>query len=361
MHNKIHSLVNELRVLRHISHPNIVLFQGAVIDPQGCEVILVFEKVQGLQLNGCIGTPPAPPDYVARVDILLQICCALRYLHSRSPVVVHGDLKGSNILVEDVERQPRIKLLDFGLARLRTRQADPLGGTWMWMAPELLNHQEMRPRTSADVFSFGLLIGYIMAGLKPVRGATPEEASCAAAMPSMTFPKSCPCHAEVSGVAEACVLSEAEDRPPMHHVHAYISRWLQESTSGQHQLPKASREPAEGSATQNLVKQHYARTKRNAQRMAVIDLISHWNYALPESAAVGGCCNFHAGIAELLQVATHMLFGADRLPCKSPVLSYDWQCPHCGTLDCAECQICGQPGSLSYAPPLTGQSERASL
>eukprot|EP00974_Lingulodinium_polyedra_P113246 10962139-Lingulodinium_polyedra.AAC.1 len=59
------------------------------------------------------------------------------YLHSQCPRIVHGDLKGANVLVTGSGEGVCPKLLDFGLARVLTRNARPLGGALDWIAPEV--------------------------------------------------------------------------------------------------------------------------------------------------------------------------------------------------------------------------------
>ncbi|CAK0816982.1 unnamed protein product [Prorocentrum cordatum] len=154
------ALCNELRILRHIRHPSIAFLYGASIDVALNKLCLVLEFVDGVPLSkfirpsadkegavesrpGALETMGESSSQSARALIISDILNVLRYLHSRQPAVVHGDLKVSNVFVE--ERRSRsgqssyhAKLLDFGLSRILTRSARPLGGTPRWMAPELL-------------------------------------------------------------------------------------------------------------------------------------------------------------------------------------------------------------------------------
>jgi len=100
----------------------------------------------------------------------MGISLALLYLHTRQPCIVHGDIKDTNILVEATSRIPRAKLLDFGLARVITRNAKPTGGTLSWMAPEQILTPHKPPLPSYDVFSFGRLVGFIVTGQRPLQG-----------------------------------------------------------------------------------------------------------------------------------------------------------------------------------------------
>merc|ERR1712137_1425417 len=81
-------------------------------------------------------------------------------------VIVHGDLKAANVLVESRNGQPHAKLLDFGLARVLTRDALPLGGSTRWMAPEVFIRA--KPSPAADVFALGRLIFLVLTRVMPL-------------------------------------------------------------------------------------------------------------------------------------------------------------------------------------------------
>ncbi|CAK0827904.1 unnamed protein product [Prorocentrum cordatum] len=189
------TLCNELKILRRLRHPNIASFYGACMDAALNKLCLVLEFVDGVSLGffirGLCRGPDQPEDSCgragaldrsasARPSIVFDILNVLRYLHSREPAVVHGDLKDSNIFVEErLSRSGRTsfhaKLLDFGLSRIITRRAKPLGGTLRWMAPELVLQHAVPPDTAADCYSFGLLTYFIVTGSLPFEGANAER------------------------------------------------------------------------------------------------------------------------------------------------------------------------------------------
>jgi len=106
------------------------------------------------------------PDGVARAQCVSGVCRALVYLHSRSPNIVHSDVKPSNTLVEHcwddssgslerVTATVNAKLLDFGLALVRTRTGRIIGGVCRWAAPETFSQKKTPLLPAADVYSFG--------------------------------------------------------------------------------------------------------------------------------------------------------------------------------------------------------------
>lgn len=173
-------LANELRSLRHVRHPNIVLFLGAGLDFERLHIYLVLELVEGEPVKeyvrgqrksrtGLEDEQRMPSDK-SKLQLMAGICNALRYLHERRPEIVHGDLKDSNVLVETLPSGPRPKLLDFGLARVLTkRQNGQLGFTWRYMAPEVLD-VNAKPKASVDMFAFGRLVYLMTTGHRPLAG-----------------------------------------------------------------------------------------------------------------------------------------------------------------------------------------------
>ncbi|KAJ7148694.1 kinase-like domain-containing protein, partial [Mycena crocata] len=106
----------------------------------------------------------------ARVDVfLLQIAQGLEYLHSQS--VVHGDLRGTNILIDDAGNA---RLADFGLASYAdaTLKSSARAGSTRWMAPELLSPEELhfpefRRTLSTDVYAFACVCYELYSGAHP--------------------------------------------------------------------------------------------------------------------------------------------------------------------------------------------------
>ncbi|CAK0864614.1 unnamed protein product [Prorocentrum cordatum] len=242
-------LCNELRILRRIRHPNIAFLYGACMDATLRKLCLVLEFVDGVSLGVFIRgqrssarpRPAASRSASARSLLIFDILSALRYLHSRQPVVVHGDLKESNILVEERRSRNgrssyRAKLLDFGLSRILTRRAKPLGGTLRWMAPELLSRQTIPPDADADCYSFGLVTYFIVTSCLPFEGQRAEQVlrqlrrgqPPSLAWPALADELSRACRS----VVEQCTQAVPALRPPARQVSVELSAMLSPFVGG---------------------------------------------------------------------------------------------------------------------------------
>ena len=156
----------EAEAVGRLSHPNIVTVYD-VGDAEG-QLYMAMELLEGDDLRSLIErrVPVPLPD---RVRILQKICEGIAYAHSRG--VVHRDIKPANIVVT---ADGRVKLLDFGLARVATRSTitrqGVILGTPDYMAPE----QAMGKTTDrrSDSFSAGAVFYELLAGNKPFRSKT---------------------------------------------------------------------------------------------------------------------------------------------------------------------------------------------
>lgn len=224
-------LCNELRVLRRLRHPNIVFLYGAVLSKSGDHLGLILELVDGSPLGPFVLGADGPAmggaggdlGHGLRLRLVVGIACALRYLHSRDPVIVHGDLKDSNVFVEHWRDAPRAKLLDFGLSRLVKRNAKPLGGTLRWMAPEVFSGRDRFPHKAADVFSFGNLMFFVVTSRFPLEGYRGRKLLSRLQRRSRSSALRWPVNAEglvarCRPVVEQCAQAAAELRPLMQDV-----------------------------------------------------------------------------------------------------------------------------------------------
>jgi serine/threonine protein kinase len=161
-----HRFRREAEAIGRLSHPNIVTVYD-LGDSEG-QLYMAMELLEGDDLRALIEQRVDVP-LADRVRILVQISEGLAYAHSRG--VVHRDIKPANIVVTS---GGRVKILDFGLARVATRatitRKGMILGTPDYMAPEQAMGKAVDRRS--DVFSSGSVFYEFLTGEKPFKGKT---------------------------------------------------------------------------------------------------------------------------------------------------------------------------------------------
>ena len=156
-------LVEEAGLLAAMRHPNIVNFLGFCTVPPSiateyCARGSVFDILQEAD-----ATPTGPLaqqlNWPRRVKMVIDAAAGMLYLHTRTPVIIHRDIKSPNLLVTT---DWTVKIADFNLSRLLddTKQAaSTIGGgpgNPRWLAPEIL--QGIKASPASDVYSFGVVM-----------------------------------------------------------------------------------------------------------------------------------------------------------------------------------------------------------
>jgi len=227
----LRTLSNELRVLRRIRHINLVQFFGAVVDVEKQQMALVYEYIQGMMLTHYTRLRQGPVKEVDFYCMANDVCSALHYLHGHSPLIIHGDLKSDNVMIEQVFSRPRAKVIDFGLSCVLSRRTRRLGGTWAWSAPESFAPGYDKPAPSVDVFSFGWLANFIATGMSPHGGLkgdalhqTLSKFVNSGAMEPICWPATAPFASEGPELCMACLQTAPERRPHAAELQAWILR-----------------------------------------------------------------------------------------------------------------------------------------
>ncbi|KAJ0093874.1 hypothetical protein Patl1_25423 [Pistacia atlantica] len=131
----IRELEEEVKLLKNLSHPNIVRYLGTAREDDSLNILLEF--VPGGSISSLLGKFGSFPESVIRM-YAKQLLLGLEYLHKNG--IMHRDIKGANILVDN---KGCIKLADFGASKkvveLATiNGAKSMKGTPYWMAPEVI-------------------------------------------------------------------------------------------------------------------------------------------------------------------------------------------------------------------------------
>jgi len=159
----------EVRIISRLKHRNLVQLLGWCDSRHG--LLLVYELVAQGSLDRRLHSSDGESflTWPERYQIIVGLGSALRYLHQEwEQRVVHGDIKPSNIMLDD---SLGAKLGDFGLARLgdhggRWQTTKAVLGTAGYIDPEFVNTRH--PSTHADVYSFGIVLLEVVSGLSPV-------------------------------------------------------------------------------------------------------------------------------------------------------------------------------------------------
>lgn len=170
----------EARAAGALNHPNIVTLHDVGIADGA--PYLVTEVLEGESLRAVIQRGPLTPEPAA--EIVIQIAQGLAAAHAKG--IVHRDLKPENL---QVLPDGRVKILDFGIAKLTRTESNPLAettpvfasmtatgtilGTVSYMAPEQLRDRPVDHR--ADLFALGAIFYELLTGNQPFTGETAAD------------------------------------------------------------------------------------------------------------------------------------------------------------------------------------------
>ena len=159
----------ERRILAGLTHPHIARLLDGGVTGDGRPYI-VMEYVDGLPITRYCDTRQL--DIPARLRLFVDVCDAVQHAHQS--LVIHRDLKPTNILVSG---DGSVHLLDFGIAKL----IDPAAATphtrldSRMMTPEYASPEQLRGDTlgtSSDIYSLGVLLYELLCGRAPYRFET---------------------------------------------------------------------------------------------------------------------------------------------------------------------------------------------
>jgi hypothetical protein len=160
----IRRFIEERRILAMLEHPGIARLIEGGLTPGG-RPYFAMELIEGMHLDRYCQEHELAIE--ARLELVDQVCDAVSYAHHH--LVIHRDLKPSNILVT---RAGRVKLLDFGIAKLLSGApaAAQTDTRLPPMTPEFAAPEQIRGEavsTATDVYALGVLLYLLLAGRYP--------------------------------------------------------------------------------------------------------------------------------------------------------------------------------------------------
>jgi len=212
-------LLSERQILANLDHPNIArLFDGGTLHDG--TPYLVMEYIDGLPIDEYCDRKNLGID--ARLRLFRTVLQAIHHAHQN--LVVHRDIKTSNILVT-ADGSP--KLLDFGIARLLEQGDAPAAGltragavilTPENAAPEQVTHGPIT--TATDTYALGILLYRLLTGRAPYEVSMSRPAEIpriichSEPLPPSTVVRQAPGSAAVHGAAPADELAAHRDSTP---------------------------------------------------------------------------------------------------------------------------------------------------
>ncbi|CAD8163793.1 unnamed protein product [Paramecium octaurelia] len=164
----IESLLNEIKVMRKLNHPNIVKLHE--VHETTNSIYFVLDMIQGGELLQRVRETGFLPAETMQ-KLAFNLISALRHMHENN--LIHRDLKPENLLLKSRENNYEIVLADFGLAT--SLNEEPLFkrcGTPGFVAPEILEYIDGLDFycDKCDVFSAGIILYLLITGNTPFAG-----------------------------------------------------------------------------------------------------------------------------------------------------------------------------------------------
>lgn len=208
--------LDEIRVVAQLRGTHIVTFYDVDTDEDG-QLYYTMELVRGRTLKELIqhqGILPVP----RVIHLIDQICEALSEAHSLPHPIVHRDLKPANIFLEEHQKEERVKVGDFGIAKILGEQTTrltsvgtPGPGTPRYMAPEQWKGEELSTRT--DLYALGAMMYELLTGHPPFAAQGGMETLMYQHLHESPLPLPTVLPVELRSLVERLLAKDPQDRP----------------------------------------------------------------------------------------------------------------------------------------------------
>eukprot|EP01128_Nolandella_sp_AFSM9_P008353 TRINITY_DN498_c0_g1_i2.p1 TRINITY_DN498_c0_g1~~TRINITY_DN498_c0_g1_i2.p1 ORF type:complete len:584 (-),score=112.98 TRINITY_DN498_c0_g1_i2:95-1846(-) len=160
----LEEFIDEVEIMAHLLHPNIVLLMGACLESHYGENnwAIITEFLPRGDLYGIIHDPNITLSISQKIQFAIDVASGMAWLQGRQPMILHRDLKPTNVLVDE---NWACKICDFGLSQIKRSKRkiiddEDAPGSVLWMAPEVLLNKSIDEKI--DIYSFGLVLWEII-------------------------------------------------------------------------------------------------------------------------------------------------------------------------------------------------------
>lgn len=160
---------NEMTILAHLDHPNIV--RSLACHEVDGDLVMALEFLDGETLRQRLGERGRLP-WTEAIAIAADVAAALTAAHGQTPPIVHRDLKPENLMIVG----SRVKVMDFGIGKVLQaikKNSSHAVGTLQYMSPEQIDAGAIDHRS--DLYSLGLVMYEMLVGQPPFASESTRE------------------------------------------------------------------------------------------------------------------------------------------------------------------------------------------
>eukprot|EP00916_Digyalum_oweni_P017035 GHVL01027920.1.p1 GENE.GHVL01027920.1~~GHVL01027920.1.p1 ORF type:complete len:960 (+),score=178.31 GHVL01027920.1:760-3639(+) len=207
------SLRTEVELINALRHPRLVTFVGVCFDYPEPAVALVTEFMAGGSLHALLHVNKTKLSLQTIWRLAIQMAEGVEFLHSRSPPVVHRDLKSPNLVLD--EKHENLKICDFGLTQTLEKsqiQMNGQAGSPRYCAPECFSERS-NINEKVDVWAMGCILIELFGGIIPHQSCNNVQQVVA----NILFrqkPPEIPSHVppQVTEIIKSCLIFDPNDR-----------------------------------------------------------------------------------------------------------------------------------------------------
>ncbi|CAG9329412.1 unnamed protein product [Blepharisma stoltei] len=227
----LENLVNEIKVIRKLSHPNIIKIHDVYECPN--HICLILDYVEHDNLFARI-SPKKRFDEKTVTRLARELLSVLDYLSSLN--IIHRDIKLENILMTSEDNDYDFKLADFGVAAELNENSLIRCGSPGYIAPEIL--RKLPYDFKADIFSSGVIFYILLSGKMPFSGRNTVEILRKNREGVISFQKEIWRHVSKKGIRFVMKLMEPNPKSRPFAKEILDHPWLQKSNFSDNELSK---------------------------------------------------------------------------------------------------------------------------